>query len=781
MNDRVAPAGRHRRLAPNRIINRREISAPACLPRPFWSGLLMLWLVGGLGYGKDLAPVPAGNQRAEFTQEAAEQPPVHATHRQFPGPLLLEDPPQPLVPKQPQSEAQRDRLHALALFATGRLLERQQDYAGALRKYQRTLRYDPGTLSVVQAIIVQAVRLKRFDEALYYRLKEVELGAADPVELEGLGDVLASKGDLPQAVKLYERALAVRGQAERTADAVRLWWKMGWRYSTVEDYERAADSFARVIEALDDPEKYTLDEESQKVLLGEPDTTYNLIGECFLLADRPDEAVAAFKKANELAPNEGLLAFHFARVMARTGQTDRALASLQVSFDHKLASEGTLPYRLLAELLKGQDREPELLEWLERLHAEDPDNIPLGYFLAETYLHAELIDKAEPLYIELVRKTPTPSGYQSLVDIYRKASRPEALLKVLGEVVEKTASLEVLGIEGQAVWGDAATIESLVETARRLLRDDPGQFGYEVRLAVALVALEGRQFDTAGEFFDLAIQAKPDSAAEILLIWGLGLLVEEKPAEATRVFQRGIDSGVFPEDSAAPYYYQAGALALDDRIDEALAAAREAVRLNKDSPQFLSRVAWILFRGKRYEEATQAYTELINKLDSDYSSPEVRRVMREARLALSNLAVLEDHVPQAEEWLEQVLDEFPDDIAALNDLGYLWAEQGKNLRRASRMIRKAIQTQPDNTAYRDSLGWVLYQLGEYERAVAELEDASASDRPDAVILDHLGDALLKAGRPDEAKDAWRRAAQAFRRQGKPEKAAQTEAKISQNP
>ena len=104
-----------------------------------------------------------------------------------------------------------------------------------------------------------------------------------------------------------------------------------------------------------------------------------------------------------------------------------------------------------------------------------------------------------------------------------------------------------------------------------------------------------------------------------------------------------------------------------------------------------------------------------------------------------------------------MLDEFPDDAGASNDLGYLWADQGVHLQRALKMIRQAVAAEPDNAAYRDSLGWVYYRLGRYQEAVAELEKA-ARQGTGGDVLDHLGDAQLKAGQPDKADDAWRRAA-----------------------
>ena len=133
----------------------------------------------------------------------------------------------------------------------------------------------------------------------------------------------------------------------------------------------------------------------------------------------------------------------------------------------------------------------------------------------------------------------------------------------------------------------------------------------------------------------------------------------------------------------------------------------------------------------------------------DDRSTETREILRDARLELSGLCVLKHRLPEAEEWLQQVLDEYPDDVAACNDLGYLWADQGTHLQRALKMIRHAVAAEPDNAAYRDSLGWVLYRLGRYPEAVAELEKAAAKE-PAAEVLDHLGDARLKAGQAEKA-------------------------------
>ena len=134
---------------------------------------------------------------------------------------------------------------------------------------------------------------------------------------------------------------------------------------------------------------------------------------------------------------------------------------------------------------------------------------------------------------------------------------------------------------------------------------------------------------------------------------------------------------------------------------------------------------------------------------------------------------------RAEQLLEEVLDEFPDHIGALNDLSYLWSDQNKHLNRALRMAQVACAGDPDHAAYRDSLGWALYRLERYEEAVAELKKAaSADDEPDGVILDHLGDAYEKMGRTEEALDQWKRAVTAFEKSGEEKFLAKTRKKIN---
>jgi tetratricopeptide (TPR) repeat protein len=84
----------------------------------------------------------------------------------------------------------------------------------------------------------------------------------------------------------------------------------------------------------------------------------------------------------------------------------------------------------------------------------------------------------------------------------------------------------------------------------------------------------------------------------------------------------------------------------------------------------------------------------------------------------------------------------------------MYAERGENLDEAIGLITKALELEPDNGYFIDSLGWAYYQQGRYPEALRELKRAVEKAKEDAVIFEHLGDAYAKNGLEDDAMIAW---------------------------
>jgi tetratricopeptide (TPR) repeat protein len=695
-----------------------------------------------------------------------------------PGPLILNDTPLPLSANKPSEESQHDKLEALTLYSTARAMELREKYAEALKLYQRAFRYDPQSAEIIREIVPLAIHLKRESVAVRYALKSIDLEEDFDVPLlRSLALRLEEAGDWNKSIKLLKRAMAMRADAKTEAsEDVLLNMDAGRLLLLVGKPKEAADCYAVVVDVLDHPDKYALSEDIKKTLLDEPGNAYELFGDCFLQAGRFDEARAAFERANKNQPDEGLWKFHLAEINAKSGKPAEALSALEEAIAKNVSTVGMRPYELLAEVLSALDKKEELIPRLEKLRAEDPQKAPLGYSLAAEYLKAERLDKAESLYVSLVEKTPTITGYKSLLEIYRKTKQYDKLLSILGETVEKTGVLDTLGTETLSLAKDNEIMGGLIEAGRKELQAGQGKDSFGKFFALGLLLQDGKQWETAREFFVAAATAQPKQAAEIYMVWGIGLLVGNQSAEAVKVFQQGIDEKVLPEDNPIFYFYLAGALAMEDRVDEALSAAKKAAEMKKDSARFLSRIGWVYYRAKRYEEAVGAYEKLIADFGDNYDSDENREALKEVRLALSNICVLQKKIPEAAERLEEVLDEFPDDAGAMNDLGYLWADENQRLSRSLGMIRKAVEAEPDNAAYRDSLGWVLYRLGRYEEAVVELGKA-AEKQQDGLIFDHLGDAYEKFLQSEKALNAWKRGATLCRKEKDEVKAKEIEGKI----
>jgi tetratricopeptide (TPR) repeat protein len=223
---------------------------------------------------------------------------------------------------------------------------------------------------------------------------------------------------------------------------------------------------------------------------------------------------------------------------------------------------------------------------------------------------------------------------------------------------------------------------------------------------------------------------------------------------------------------------------LDARMGNAREAEQELLRLFEEDPDnadvytglrlYYTEINRLDKLTARLEEAHTARprdTELVARLVGLYAdqhrNTEAVRLLDDTRAAVAgdpdllySLASLYSNLGQkqtADDLLEQVLRLDPANPGASNDLGFEWADEGKNLPRAEALIRTAVTAEPDNESFLDSLGWVLYKRGEFDQARKQLDLAVASAAlPDPAVLDHLGDTLYRLTKTNDAKQAWQR-------------------------
>ena len=185
--------------------------------------------------------------------------------------------------------------------------------------------------------------------------------------------------------------------------------------------------------------------------------------------------------------------------------------------------------------------------------------------------------------------------------------------------------------------------------------------------------------------------------------------------------------------------------AADDR-PTALKIARETVAARPDSDFAKLNLADLLRADEQFAESAKVLDPLIDSLGprADWQIYYRRAVALERS----------DHWPEAEKDLDKALALKPDQPEVLNYLGYSWVNRGVRIKDGMAMIQKAVEFQPEEGAFVDSLGWAYYRLGKFPDAVTTLERAVGLEGGDAEINDHLGDAYWRVGRRDEARFQW---------------------------
>ena len=269
----------------------------------------------------------------------------------------------------------------------------------------------------------------------------------------------------------------------------------------------------------------------------------------------------------------------------------------------------------------------------------------------------------------------------------------------------------------------------------------------EVFFNLAGTLAQGRSSDLALIYGRLALRLRPDFTLAQLLLGGL-LESLSRSSDAIALYKK-----VDPKSSVSWSARLRQASSLDDlgKTEDAITLLDQMAAERKDRFEPLIRIGDLHRSKKKFEEAISAYDRAIKRVGtlekSHWSLLYARGIAFERAKKW----------PKAEKDFLHALELSPEQPFVLNYLGYSWVDQGVKLERAKKMIRRAVELRPNDGYIVDSLGWVLYRLGDYAGAAKNLERAVVLRPEDPTINDHLGDAYWRVGRKFEARFQWKRA------------------------
>lgn len=262
--------------------------------------------------------------------------------------------------------------------------------------------------------------------------------------------------------------------------------------------------------------------------------------------------------------------------------------------------------------------------------------------------------------------------------------------------------------------------------------------------------IDEKQFDRALAYFEVLAISPLTSSRELYNLIGQLNLELGRPERAIVGFR----AATLAKPPLADSFTKLAAVQMLMQDFENATLSLEAGREHfPEDPDMLFRLALAYTTRERFAEAIPVFAE-IEALPADHEGP--THLTQEFYLSYGAACERAGQIAGAERIFEACLDRYPDSHQAMNYLAYMWAERDVNLDQALAFVRKAIALKPENGAYIDTLGWVLYRRGDYPGALAEIEHADELIADDPVINDHLGDIHDVLGDRDRAVQYWSR-------------------------
>jgi len=493
-------------------------------------------------------------------------------------------------------------------------------------------------------------------------------------------------------------------------------------------------------------------EQYQKITEKDPQDTESwlMLGRLYKLNQNSPEAEKAYKRALDNDANNEDALTGLAMVYSDLGDNKQAAEML------KRAAEKSPNSRSLTALAGTyeQMREYSLAaETLRKALELSPGNASeLKKAMARDLMLSDQLDDALKVYQQIADEEPRDAETQLRISqIYRqkrdfaKARGASDKAKELdpNSIEIRYSDVNLLEAEGKEKEAIDLLNDIISSTAKK--NYTASEKGNRVVLLERLGSMyrANDQNAQAIEAFRQMSEVDPDMAAraelQIIETYRTSKELAKAESEAKAAVAK------YPDDRALRGMY-ATVLADQGKSDAAIAEMKKLVADKPDRDTWIS-LAQVYEKAKRYSDMAKAIDEA-GKLSESKEDKENILFLRGAMFEKQK------KYDEAEAEFRKLLSQNPDSAAALNYLGYMLADRNVRLPEALQLITKAVEREPGNGAYLDSLGWVYYRLGRYGEAETQLKIAVDKTANDPTVHDHLGDVYYKQGKLKDAIIEW---------------------------
>lgn len=432
----------------------------------------------------------------------------------------------------------------------------------------------------------------------------------------------------------------------------------------------------------------------------------------------------------------------------RNGNLEEALSHMETLLAG--GGEEGLPeerFELMASLLSREHDVQEAYRLMERFVSTRQDNPSALYAYAHLAVRAGELEKARRAIDEALALRP--GWYNAIalrVRVLLLADGPDEAMAYLSGAVREYPADTSLRLAYARTLMDVRRYDDALEQYGILA--DQVSPNTEVLLAMGMIYLQMDHIDEAEALLHRVREAGGGNGGDLQFYLGW---IAEKRGDVSQAIAYYAS---LPPEAQNHFEARVRIAILTAGEGDISSTRRQLQALRAEEPTQQRRLYQVegelLRQAGMKEEGMEVLSTALQMFPADFDLLYSRALLAET---MDRLDVVEGD-------LRLILEHEPSHVDALNALGYTLADRTDRYGEAYDYIKRALELSPDNNAILDSMGWVLYRLGNYEEAIKYLRRSLAL-KLDHEVAAHLGEVLWVSGERDEAMTVWRRALEAF--------------------
>jgi tetratricopeptide (TPR) repeat protein len=466
--------------------------------------------------------------------------------------------------------------------------------------------------------------------------------------------------------------------------------------------------------------------------------------------DRKEQAAEALQQIVSRNPQDTENRILLAKVYSSLGRIDEAViiyqALLEIREDHD-----TL---LMLGTLYAQNREYEKAqEILNRLIELEGDSYLAYYYLARLYRELQYFDKAAESYEKALELNWFERLAYEVAEFYEEQKAYDKAIAVYHTIIDEGESSDMAKTRLVNLYLTLEENDKALELLRDLRSVLPES--HNVDLTISRILLNQEKYDEAIMILEDVLQTNPELTVVRYLLGMAYYRNNNSPKAEEQLLLIPAESTLY-EDSI---FLQVRILSEGDNAHGAIDLLQKQIGdAATRKPSFYILLASLYRQDEEIEKSREVYEQAAILYPDDID------LLYNYGIFLEKIGDQDNAMAK----MQAVLALDPENGAALNYIGYTWADNNVHLEKALEYIKKAVELMPEDGYVRDSLGWVYYKIGEVEQAILELEKASEMVGNDPVVKEHLGDVYMQTEQLEKALTAYEEAYELYEEEAKKE-------------